>query len=120
MLFDIFKFLDPYEVIVFDFGGVLHQKQHHRTKRDTKQIIQDLKKIESIIDLLSFDHPLVILSNSPKKEIQKILKDAEMDIYFRRVYGGEKYQSKVKRLEKIRNQMGTENIILLDNNSFNI
>jgi FMN phosphatase YigB (HAD superfamily) len=94
---ELFEKLDPYDVIVFDHGGVLHSthlnvdknRSQHRSK-----VIQELMDLESLLSILSYDHRLVILTNSPKKRIEKLLEDSGISRYFRKV----KFKSSKTRL----------------------
>jgi len=116
---DLIDILDTYDTIVFDFGGVLHDSPlNHIKKEERTKVIQELKDLETLLSILSYDHPLVILSNSPKQRIEKILEKAEIKRYFKKIYGGTPLQSKVNRLNKIKKEFG--NIILLDDNLRNV
>jgi FMN phosphatase YigB (HAD superfamily) len=122
MRIELIDILDNYNTIVFDFGGVLHDSplNNIKTKEERTKVIQELKDLEAVLSILSYDHPLVILSNSPKQRIEKILEKAEIKRYFKKIYGGTPLQSKVNRLNKIKKEFGNNNIILLDDNLRNI
>lgn len=104
------------EVLVFDFGGVLHS--YLSSKDDYIQ--NELKKLKPLLRLLIHEHRLVILSNSNKKRILRLLQLAKIDSYFERIYGGHTLQSKVGRMKKIAKEYPNHPILLFDDSDFNI
>jgi FMN phosphatase YigB (HAD superfamily) len=114
--------LDPYSVIAFDCGGVLHSTSFSdpKDKESRDLVVQEMIDLEPLLLRLSKKHILVLVCNSNKKKIFDLILRSKLGRYFTKMYIAPNKSPKVPRLEKVMKDFQTNQIILLDDKMRNI
>ena len=108
---------EPYKVICFDCGGVLHSTSY---KTNKLKVIKEMKDLEPLLKNLSNKYILVLVCNSTKRKMVEMILCSGIGRYFEKMYIGKQKETKIPRLEKVMRDYQTEKIILLDDKPINI